>query len=102
MNEARSDARKAIASATSRGVPARPSAAPSIIDFFACSDKSRVMSVSIQPGLTALTRMLRLPTSRASALVNPISPALAEAYAVCPVALLADHAGQVHDAAAPL
>ena len=42
------------------------------------------MSVSIHPGLTALTRMLRLPTSRASDLVSPIRPAFAAAYAVWP------------------
>ena len=33
------------------------------------------MSVSISPGATALTVMLREATSSASALVNPINPA---------------------------
>src|SRR5207302_700164 len=69
------------------GVPARPSAAPSIIAFFACPGRSRVISFSIQPGPTALTQMLRLPISRASAPVSPMSPALATAYAVCPTLL---------------
>jgi hypothetical protein len=35
------------------------------------------MSVSMNPGATQLTVMLRLPTSWASDLVNPISAALA-------------------------
>ncbi len=46
-NAARSEARNAIASATSRGVPTRPKAAPSAIAFFAASGNTRVMSVSI-------------------------------------------------------
>ena len=45
--------------------------------FLAASGSSRVMSVSIHPGLTALTRMLRLPSSLASDLVSPINPAFA-------------------------
>src|SRR5438128_10041811 len=82
MNDARSEPRKAIASATSRAVPARPSEAPSAIAFFAASGKSFVMSVSIHPGLTAFTRTFRLPSSRASDFVNPISPAFAIEYTV--------------------
>ena len=39
----------------------------------------RVMSVSMKPGATQLTVMLRLPTSCASDLVKPISAALAAA-----------------------
>ena len=35
-----------------------------------------VMSVSMKPGETALTRMLRLASSLASDLVRPMSPAL--------------------------
>src|SRR5204863_4136654 len=84
MNEARSEPRKAIASATSRAVPARPSEAPSAIAFFAPSGRSFVMSVSIHPGLTAFTRMFLLPSSRAKDLVSPISPAFAIEYAVWP------------------
>src|SRR5207302_11325739 len=82
MNDARSEPRNAIASATSRAVPARPSEAPSAIAFFAASGSSFVMSVSINPGLTAFTRTLRLPSSRASDFVNPMSPAFAIEYTV--------------------
>ena len=35
------------------------------------------MSVSISPGATALTRMSQCASSRAAALVSPITPALA-------------------------
>src|SRR5438105_8234657 len=82
MNDARSEPRQATASAASRAVPARPSEAPSAIAFFAASGSSFVMSVSIHPGLTAFTRTLRLPSSRASDLVNPMSPAFAIEYTV--------------------
>ena len=37
------------------------------------------MSVSMKPGATQFTVMLRLPTSRASDLVKPTTPALAAA-----------------------
>ncbi len=40
---------------------------------------ARVISVSINPGATALTVIPREPTSRASDLVKPIMPALAAA-----------------------
>ena len=43
-----------------------------------------VIRVSTNPGQIALTVMPRLPTSRASDLVNPSSPALDAEYAVCP------------------
>ena len=43
------------------------------------SGSARVMSVSMNPGATQLTVMLRLPSSRASDLVMPTTPALAAA-----------------------
>ena len=47
---------------------------------FCCSSgKLAVMSVSIKPGATQLTVMLRLPSSRANARVMPATPALAAA-----------------------
>src|SRR5437588_687018 len=42
------------------------------------------MSVSTNPGATALTVMPRAATSRANDFVRPITPALAAAYAACP------------------
>ena len=75
MYDASSDTRKHTAAATSSGVPRRPSGI--------CADQSpcavaqaRVMSVSISPGATTLTVICRDATSRASALLNPMSPAL--------------------------
>ena len=43
---------------------------------FTLSDRTAVISDSIIPGAMALTRTLRLATSRATDLVNPIRPAL--------------------------
>src|SRR5438309_4506027 len=74
--DASSDARKHTAAAISSAVPSRPSGicdAQSTCDF---SVIARVMSVSTMPGATALAVMPRDPTSRASALTNPIRPAL--------------------------
>ena len=73
--DASSEARKHTAAATSSGVPSRFKrnlrrplvARPSVI--------ARVMSVSISPGATAFTVMLREATSCASAFANPIRPA---------------------------
>ena len=43
--------------------------------FFTSSESTAVMSVSMNPGATAFTVMLRLAISCASDFVNPISPA---------------------------
>ncbi len=48
----------------------------SVIFVFRSVLSPEVMSVSMNPGETAFTRMLRLASSRASDLVSPISPAL--------------------------
>ena len=77
MYVARSDARKATAAATSCGVPSlssaiclpRPSLASGVI--------AAVISVSMNPGATAFTRMLREPSSLATDLVSAIRPAVA-------------------------
>ncbi len=42
-------------------------------------DGERVMSVSMNPGATQFTVTLRLPISRASDLLKPITPAFAAA-----------------------
>ena len=48
----------------------------SVTFFFTSSGRLSVMSVTMNPGATALTVMLRLANSRASDLVRPINPAL--------------------------
>src|SRR5450830_815656 len=74
MKAASSCIRKLTAAATSSGLPARRAG----ISLSTSSiGKSCVMSVSIRPGATQLTVMLRLASSSASALVAPMMPALA-------------------------
>jgi hypothetical protein len=45
----------------------------------AASGSPAVMSVSMKPGATALTRMLRLASSRATDFVRPMRPAFVAA-----------------------
>src|SRR5215208_7201816 len=73
--DASSDARKHTAAATSSGVPSRPSGICSVQSCFAPPAMARVISVSMSPGATTFTVMLRDATSRASALQKPIRPA---------------------------
>src|SRR5215207_4006338 len=73
--DASSDARKHTAAATSSGAPRRPSGICCDQSCFALPTRRRVMSVSMSPGATTFTVMLREATSRASALQKPISPA---------------------------
>src|SRR6185437_10012386 len=79
INEARSDARNAIAPATSSGVPNRPSGVilrkPSANALFS-STIFLLNGVLRKLGATALTRMRSLPSCAASALVSPINPIL--------------------------
>ena len=68
-------ARKAIAAATSRSAPKRPSGISDfILSFSSCGEHS-VIGVSINPGAMAFTVMLREATSTAIARVRPIRPA---------------------------
>src|SRR5919108_2197661 len=73
-----SDASQATSVATSAGVPTRPigilATSMSTVSFVICWSSS----VPITAGATACTRMPRVATSLASALVSPITPALAE------------------------
>src|SRR3954463_7644445 len=72
---ASSDARKHTAAAMSSGVPSRLSGILAAHSSCAVPVIARVMSVSISPGATTLTVMLRDATSCATDLANPISPA---------------------------
>ena len=75
LQAAASESRKATAPATSSGCPTRPSGmAPAIVSRAACV-MAAVMSVSMNPGATQLTVMLREASSRASERVNPSVPA---------------------------
>ena len=81
---ASSEARKAMALATSSGCPRRRSGV-------AAADSSSVVlrlrsthSVSVVPGAMALTRMPSGPSSCASTFVNTCSPPLVVAYAIEP------------------
>ena len=77
MKAASSLARNATALATSSVVPNRPSGVRAVISVLSASGRSWVSSVRTNPGATALTVIERLASSRAVALVRPISPALA-------------------------
>ena len=77
MYPASSEARKATAFAISSVVPKRPSGVRAVISCLSSSGRSWVSSVRTNPGATALTVMPREASSRAVALVKPISPALA-------------------------
>src|SRR5579883_3090162 len=75
MYPASSLARNFTAAAMSSGFPIRPSGTDARIFARTSSDSTFVMSVSMYPGATALTVMLRLAISCASVFVTPISPA---------------------------
>ena len=61
------------------------------------------MSVSMKPGATALTVMLRVASSRARALVKPIRPGLGRGIVhLAGIADRADHRADIDDAPAPL
>lgn len=77
--EAESSARNRTAAATSSAVPGRASAVLASACSRRVSVMSWTMSVSIRPGDTTLTVMLRRPTSMASDRAKPISAALDEA-----------------------
>ena len=69
-------ARKRTTGAMSSGFPNRARAICDISASRAASGRSEVMSVSIYPGATALTRTPREASSFATDFVSPISPAL--------------------------
>ena len=71
-----SDARKATAFAMSSGLPKCPSGICAADAFFTSSDNTAVISVSINPGATALTVTPRDASSLAALLVIPMIPAL--------------------------
>ena len=79
MKLASGPTRKATAPATSSGVPNLFSGVRSRIVALVSSGRPAVMRVPMNPGAMALTVMPREPTSFASDLVNPISPAFAAA-----------------------
>ena len=56
-------------------VPARPRGIISLTLDFISGESASVMAVSMYPGATAFTVMLREATSRAIAMVKPINPA---------------------------
>ena len=70
-----------MASATSWGVPARHRGVSWQKAALSWGDSRWFMAVSISPGATQFTRTPLGPTSRAAALVSPMSPALAAEYA---------------------
>ena len=65
--------KKQTASATSSVFPYLPSGIKCLTSVF-CDLRFEVMSVSMNPGATMLTRMLRDATSLANDFVKPISP----------------------------
>ncbi len=69
-NEASSDARNSAVAATSSGSPSRWSGVWLLMKARSMSESGAVIGVSMYPGQMALTRMLREPTSRASAFVK--------------------------------
>src|SRR5271157_3190960 len=75
MYPASSDARNLTACATSKSLPPWPRGMFFLMLSFNSADRAAVMAVSMNPGATAFTVMLRDPTSRATAMVKPISPA---------------------------
>ena len=77
MYDASSDARKAIAFATSSAVPKRASGICLSIASWTSFGTMLVRSVGTKPGATAFAVMFRLAISRATVLVNAMSPAFA-------------------------
>lgn len=88
MYPASSPARKAISSATSPGAPTRPAGVPRWKTASPSSPNGLVPSVRIGPGLTALTRTPRGPSSAAQTLVSVSIAALLDE--VSPAARAAD------------
>src|SRR5213078_3190799 len=84
MYAAPSPARNRTTSATSRGVPIRLSGTSASSSARASGEIPAVISVSMSPGATALTRMDQCASSRAVAFVNPMRPALAAEQFACP------------------
>jgi hypothetical protein len=75
--DASRDARNAMQAATSSGVPIRPIGIVPRAASRAVAGSDDVIAVSMNPGATLLTVMLRVATSRASDFVSPIKPAFA-------------------------
>ncbi len=73
---ASSEARKRTAPATSEGSPRRPSGVFCSIASVASSGSTSVSCVFTYPGTTTFARTFRLPSSRASAFVKSMIPAL--------------------------
>src|SRR6202030_28798 len=67
----------ATSCATSLAWPSLFTGLSAIMALTASAPRLRIMSVSIGPGATQLTKMLRPAVSRLSALVNAMTPALA-------------------------
>src|SRR6185437_4893224 len=78
-NPARSDAKKAIASATSSGAPSRPIGIARRSASCNRSDCARNSGVSVGPGHTTLAVIPCLAVSRANDLVKAITPPFAPA-----------------------
>src|SRR5579883_1579766 len=76
MNDAASEARKAMACAISRGVARRPIGMVATRRAWSSDGRSRIMPVSTGPGATAFTRTPRPADCAASDIVRPITPAL--------------------------
>src|SRR6202007_2715188 len=77
MYPASSLARNTIATATSRAEPMRPSGMRVFNSSFTLSGSTSVIGVSMKPGATALTVILREAISMAMAFVRPMMPAFA-------------------------
>lgn len=75
--ELSSEARKRAVLATSPGSAQRPRGVRAVMARRTRGDTGWVIGVSMKPGQIAFTRMLREPTSRATARVKPRMPALA-------------------------
>src|SRR5205809_6085192 len=89
MNPASSDARKTTAGATSSGTPSRPQGITRVrlsasFGLF-CANSLRYSGVSDGPGHTQLTLIRWRATSRATVLVNAMSPPFAAEYTASPV-----------------
>ena len=100
MNAASSLTRNATAAAISSVSPNRPSGVAARSRSLRASGRSRVSSVSTKPGATALQVIDRLASSRAVALVRPMSPAFAASSWPGPSGRPARHRGDVDDPAA--
>src|SRR5207248_11755622 len=79
MNRAASDASQTYALATSAGSPSFASGVRANIEPSAFSGMAFTISVAMNPGATALTRMPKRPSSRAHVCVKLITPAFVAA-----------------------